>query len=116
MRQLYKYISEHIYIILSFLMLWLIPDFLFKGWVLSVHVVAITVVIVIVLLGEVLDWDYYDEPCDYCEEIDNLPEAIDHYGFAIMDGMIMFSDKKKWYATDIDYCPMCGRRMEHKDV
>lgn len=113
MRRLFNFIVDHINIIATILMILIIPDIIFKGWVLFAHMIVTAVIIVIMLIGEVLGLEYPDEPCRFCTPIYKLPDPEQFKGFVIHDGAIWLNDSNEgWIGTEIHYCPMCGRELE----
>lgn len=113
MRRLYNFIIDHISVIATVLMVLIIPDLIFKGWVLFAHMILAAALIVIMLIGEVLNLEYPEEPCRFCKRIYDLPDQNRFSGFVIHDGAIWFNDSGDgWTGTAIYYCPMCGRDLE----
>lgn len=117
MQRLYNYLLDHIKILAAILMIWLIPDFIFKGWVLTAHASVVIILIILMLIGEILQWEYPEEPCRFCAPVVRMPSPEEFDGFMIHNGFIWFSDARDgWMGTTIHYCPMCGRELEDDDV
>ena len=121
MQRIYFFVVDHLSIIVPLMVFGIIPDLIFRGYVPAIHAAIILVIIVILSTGILLGYDDQEEdikePCIFCAEIDCLPESDEFHGFAIHDGAMWFSDSEDgWVNTPIDYCPMCGRKLEDNYV
>lgn len=121
MNIVYFFVVNHLSVIVPLLVAGLIPDYIFRGCVPAVHAAIIAIVIIIMLVGMIFRYDEQEcdstKPCIFCTEIDCLPESDEFHGFAIHDGAMWFSDSEDgWVSTPIDYCPMCGRKLEDNYV
>lgn len=117
MKRLYYFLADNLPYIALVLVLGLIPDLLLRGIIPAIHAGVIAFVVIVLLTGTALKLDEQDEEpepyCNYCAQKSGLPNPNLFDGFVIHDHAIwMVGPDGGWVGTDIDYCPMCGRKLE----